>query len=98
MTDWTLALKMLRFLIIGGVRTKALKTHFLFSALKNGVNRIGSGHFADNHYLSLPVIMFIVRFYKPNNSAFSLSTATLAAIFRACSRSTSSRDLLVVTK
>jgi hypothetical protein len=39
MTDWALALKMLCFLIIGGVMAKALKTHFLFSALKGRVNR-----------------------------------------------------------
>jgi hypothetical protein len=51
MTDWALALKMLCLLIIGGVMAKALKTHFLFSALKEGVNRINSGRFADNHII-----------------------------------------------
>jgi hypothetical protein len=49
MTDWALALKMVRFLIFGAVRTKALKTHLLFSALRSGVNRTGLGRFADNH-------------------------------------------------
>jgi hypothetical protein len=49
MTDWALALKMVRFLIIGGVRTKALKTHLLFSALKSGVKRTCLDRFANNH-------------------------------------------------
>jgi hypothetical protein len=34
MTDWALALIVLRFLIIRGVMAKALKTPILFSALR----------------------------------------------------------------
>jgi len=56
MANRALALKTLHFLTIGEVMAKALIRIHLFSALKDGVNKICAGHFADN-----PKIIYLTR-------------------------------------
>ncbi|GAT62813.1 hypothetical protein PJIAN_3123 [Paludibacter jiangxiensis] len=74
MADRALALKTLHFLTIGEVMAKARIRIPRFSALKDGVNRICAGRFADNRkiiYLPTTLLLYFNEStgnYRPDSN------------------------------